>query len=528
MEQQSNSRRLTTVLAADVVAYSKMTARNEEHAVRLVSRRFATATAFVQQHDGRVFNTAGDALMAEFSSPVEAVRCAVEIQEAMRTANELAGEEDRLQLRIGINVGDVMVSGGDLLGDGVNVAARLEGLALAGGICVSSSVYEQLIGKLTLGAEDLGEQQVKNMPRPIRAYRLTPQGAPPVRSGGQRRLVTRLVLPALGIAAVGTVAWFAARWLEPPASAPAKVSASTTTPAAAVTATAPAPVSPPAAPSRRRLIPEAIPFIDDRGQERVRETYLPSLAAKALAISALGHYGWATQRVDEAAARQNALDSCTTSLKRTTPNPPAFANCSVYAFDNDVVWTFRPPLLPPQPWAATNRSSAPVQLDPAKTPNVSASARQSIASGYMPAKAAKAIALGRGGAITHVWNRASDFAAMRAALESCGFQAQRPCFVYALGDQVIVRVPEIARIVDVFAADDLAGASDADRRRIATTFVPDADWRALAVGRNGRIGLGLRQAGEQQAIDQAMRACEQAGGLECTLVAIGPFKVSLR
>jgi class 3 adenylate cyclase len=134
MEQRENARRLTTVLATDVVAYSKMTARNEEHAVRLVRQRFATASIFIEQHDGRVFNTAGDALLAEFASPVEAVRCAIEIQEAMRTANELAPEDNRLQLRIGINLGDVMVSGTDLLGDGVNVAARLEGLAPAGGI----------------------------------------------------------------------------------------------------------------------------------------------------------------------------------------------------------------------------------------------------------------------------------------------------------------------------------------------------------------------------------------------------------
>ena len=200
MQQQGNTRRLTTVLATDVVSYSKMTGRNEEHTIRLVRQRFATVTTFVQQHDGRVFNTAGDALLAEFASPVEAVRCAIEVQEAMRTANQLADEADRLQLRIGINLGDVIVSGSDLLGDGVNIAARLESLAPAGGICVSASVYDQLVGKLTLGAEDLGNQQVKNIERPIRAYRLTAEGAPPViASPPPVRLKARIVIAVLSI-----------------------------------------------------------------------------------------------------------------------------------------------------------------------------------------------------------------------------------------------------------------------------------------------------------------------------------------
>jgi class 3 adenylate cyclase len=536
MEQRDNTRRLTTVLAADVVGYSKMTARNEEHALRLVRQRFATATIFIDQHDGRVFNTAGDALLAEFASPVEAVRTAIEIQEAMRTANELAAEDNRLQLRIGINLGDVMVSGKDLLGDGVNVAARLEGLAPAGGICVSSAVYEQLIGKLTLGAEDLGEQHVKNIPRPIRAYRLTAQGAPPAPPPAPptpptRRLKARVIVPVLGaLVVLGAAAVIAVRWFAAPA--PGATVAAAPPPPAQAAASGPAqpprPAPPPSPPARRVLVPEAIPFIDDRSQERVRTAYLPAPGSKALAISPLGHFAWASQRIDEASARKEALDTCNASQKRATPNPPAYANCAIYAVDNDIVWTLRPPPMPPRPWVAATRPTPPIKLDPTGTPIISPGARQGTATGYVPAPGAKAIAIGRGGANIHVWGRASDLAAMRAALENCGFQAGRPCFIYALGDEVVVRVPEIARIVDVLTFDDLGGVSDADRQRITATYLPDADWRALAIGRNGRIGLGLRQAGEQQAIDQALRACEQAGGLECTLAAVGPFKVAAR
>lgn len=536
MRQQGNTRRLTTVLATDVVSYSKMTGRDEEHAIRLVRQRFATVTTFVQQHDGRVFNTAGDALLAEFASPVEAVRCAVEVQEAMRTANQLADESDRLQLRIGINLGDVIVSGSDLLGDGVNVAARLEALATAGGICVSASVYDQLVGKLTLGAEDLGNQQVKNIERPIRAYRLTAEGAPPTMAGP--RPVWRLKMPvAVSLLAILVVAGSAVVFLTtdiPGAwkSAPAPTAATTTPQAAPQPAAStprapgPGPSSPPTE-ARRALVPEAIPFVDDRGQERIRNTYIPLLPSKALAISSFGHYAWASQRIDETVARKEALANCTAVLNRVTPNPPSYAACSVYAVEQDIVWTFRPPPMPPRPWVAANRPVPSAKLDPTKTPLTSDRVRKSTASEYLPRAPSKAMAMGRGGVILHVWSRSSDLAAMRAALEGCGYRTQRPCFIYALNDELVVRLPQLSRIVDVLTMDDLV-MSDTDRQRIEATYLPDADWRALAVGKNGRVGVGLRAAGEQQAMDQAIRNCEQSGGLECTLVAVGPFKVALR
>jgi class 3 adenylate cyclase len=521
MNAEGKTRRLTTVLATDVVGYSAMTARDEDHTVRLVRQRFATVANFVERHEGRVFNTAGDALLAEFASPVEAVRCALEVQEAMRTANQLADENDRLQLRIGVNLGDVIVSGDDLLGDGVNIASRLESIAPVGGVCVSASVYDQLVGKLTLGAEDLGEQHVKNIPRPIRAYRLTPQGSAPlppasppasVRPARKVRFALVASIAAL-LAAAGAAALTLPSLLAPAPPPPV---------AAAPAATAAEP------PRRLALVPEDIPFLDDRAQERIRASYLRALDAKALAISPVGHYGWATQRVDETAARKEALANCSDSLKRALPGHSQQVACMVYAVGDDVVWTFKPPPMPPQPWVPPGRPAPATALDPTKTPLVSDSTRRTTASGYMPAPASKAMAIGRNGSNFHTWNRATDTAAMRAALQSCGYLAQRPCFVYALNDEVVVRVPEIAKTVDVLAQDDLAGVSDADRQRIESAYLTALDWRALAVGRNGRIGLATRAASEQQAIDQALRNCQDGGGLDCGLVAIGPFKVSMR
>ena len=526
METGGKTRRLTTVLATDVVGYSAMTARDEDHAVRLVRQRFATVANFVERHEGRVFNTAGDALLAEFASPVEAVRCALEVQEAMRTANQLADEADRLQLRIGVNLGDVIVNGNDLLGDGVNIASRLESIAPVGGVCVSASVYDQLVGKLTLGAEDLGEQHVKNIPRPIRAYRLTAEGRPPAppEPGPPSRPARKVRFALVASIAAILVAAGAAALTLPSLFAPAPA------PASPPVAAAPPPAPAQQPPARQALVPEDIPFLDDRAQERVRTAYLRALDSKALAISPVGIYGWATQRVDEATARTEALDTCTATLKRALPNHQPQYACALYAIGNEVVWTFRPPPMPPQPWVAPGRpaNATPTPLDPAKTPLISDGARRTTASGYLPAPASKALAIGRGGNHQHVWNRATDGAAMRAALQACGFLSQRPCFVYALNDEVVVRVPETVKIVDVLAQDDLSGVSDADRQRIETAYMTALDWRALAIARNGRIGLSVRAASEQQAIDQALRSCQDAGGLDCGLAAIGPFKVSTR
>ena len=169
-------RRLTAILAADAVGFSRQMGENEEGTLQVLAAQRAIIDRLIVAHEGRIFGTAGDSVLAEFASSVEAVRCAVEIQEALQTRNESAPESQRLEFRIGINLGDVMVDGADILGDGVNVAARLESIADPGGICISSSVYDQIMGKLSLGFVDLGEQSLKNITRPIRVYRFDRSG----------------------------------------------------------------------------------------------------------------------------------------------------------------------------------------------------------------------------------------------------------------------------------------------------------------------------------------------------------------
>lgn len=171
------NRRLTCILAADAVGYSKQMGLDEEGTIRVLAAHRSVIDGIIAFHQGRIVSTAGDSVLAEFSSAVEAVRCAVEIQDALKTRNDSLPERRQMQFRVGVNLGDVVVKDDDLLGDGVNVAARLETIAEPGGICISSSVYDQITGKLDLGFQDIGEQSLKNIARPIRVYRVSGVGA---------------------------------------------------------------------------------------------------------------------------------------------------------------------------------------------------------------------------------------------------------------------------------------------------------------------------------------------------------------
>lgn len=174
MASSAAERKLTTILAADVVGYSQLMATDEEATLTTFQAYSRVVEELVSNHHGRIFNTAGDAILAEFPSAVEGVRCAITIQEDLRIRNSQLAEDKQVWLRIGINIGDVMIDKQDLFGDGVNIAARLEGLAETGGICISGSVFDQVKNKLSFAFDDIGLQKVKNIPDPIPAYKVVP------------------------------------------------------------------------------------------------------------------------------------------------------------------------------------------------------------------------------------------------------------------------------------------------------------------------------------------------------------------
>ena len=179
----SQTRRLAAILAADVAGYSRLMGADEEGTLeRLKALRRELVDPTIAKHKGRIVNTTGDGLLVEFASIVDAVRCAVQVQQAMSERDAGAGRDNRIELRIGINLGDVIVEGDDLYGDGVNIAARIEALADAGGVFVSNTVYDHVRDRLPFVFEDLGEKQVKNIARPVRVYRvrdLASKAAPP-------------------------------------------------------------------------------------------------------------------------------------------------------------------------------------------------------------------------------------------------------------------------------------------------------------------------------------------------------------
>ncbi len=172
MEASELERRLVAILAADVEGYSRLMHADEEATMATLSVRRLVIDNLVSAHRGRIANTAGDSVLAEFGSVLDAVSCAVEIQKAMIQANEAEPDLLSMRLHIGINLGDVMVKDGDLFGDGVNVAARIEGLVKGGEICLSRGVRDHLRHRGGMVFEDLGEQLVKNIAHPIRAFRL--------------------------------------------------------------------------------------------------------------------------------------------------------------------------------------------------------------------------------------------------------------------------------------------------------------------------------------------------------------------
>jgi adenylate cyclase len=179
MEAPSLERKLVAILAADVEGYSRMMEIDEEGTLATLSAHRAITDELIAHHGGRIFNTAGDSVLAEFASVFAAVDCAVEMQRELAFANGPLDEDKRLKFRIGINVGDVMVKDGDIFGDGVNIAARLEGLAEPGGICISRGVRDQIRHKLPHMFEDLGEQAVKNIAQPVRCFRILPREGKP-------------------------------------------------------------------------------------------------------------------------------------------------------------------------------------------------------------------------------------------------------------------------------------------------------------------------------------------------------------
>jgi adenylate cyclase len=540
-------RKIAAILAADIAGYSRLVAEDEEETLRRLASYRSVTDDFIARYGGRIFNTAGDAVLAEFPSAVEAVRCAIDIQESLRTRNMAYPPSRQMSFRIGITIGDVVERDGDLLGDGVNIAARLEGLAEVGGICVSRAVHEQVANKLSVQFADIGAQEVKNIPTPVHAYMVamrredgtysTPQlkrkpGAGP--NWMWPAAVAAVCIVAIGVGgfvylsairkpnapptpAVATAASTpAAPTPVPPVISPATAPAVPATPAPALER---APPPAPSVPQGEKLVLEAIPFVSERMRATLANEYVPAADHKALAIST-GPIGFVTSQQSDEAARNAALELC---QKRAETFQPV-RKCEIYAVGDTVAYAHGRPPLPPKPWIPSD-TSIQKPFSGKEMPLVREAGKATLEKGFGPARKGKAVAVGPGGQFAFYVNQETPEEAARRALENCGFVTGVPCMVVAVDDVFVVPVPATLKAIGFFrAAGNSAVAAEARddvARRLGSA---GSGWNVLAVGASGRPGLALKGTNEQEAVNDALGNCAKQDR-DCHVIAIGPFLV---
>ena len=537
-------RKIAAIFAADIAGYSRLVAEDEEETLRRLASYRAVTDDFIAKSGGRIFNTAGDAVLAEFPSAVEAVRCAIDIQESLRTRNMAYPPSRQMSFRIGITIGDVVERDGDLLGDGVNIAARLEGLAEVGGICVSRAVHEQVANKLSVQFADIGAQEVKNIPTPVHAYMVamrrddgtyaTPQvrKPPAPKATATPNWMWPLAVTVVSVVAIGVAGFLYFTRLEMPGrssetvsagnnAAPAPVPSAAPVAAAAPTVpTAPASPPPPPIASSERFAAETVPFVGDRARIALAKEYAPAADFKAFALNNAGVNAFVVAQPSEEAAKSAAVEQC----QKRAEAVQSPRKCEVYAVGNTVVSMYGHPPLPPTPWIVHDPSTER-PLVAAEVPLVREGQRKSIEERYMRGRKSKAIAVGPGGQMFFFFNQDSPEEAARRTLESCGAVAGVACKIVVVDDVFVVPVPTTLKVTGFFQpvghSSIVAEARDDVSRQLAAA---SDGWNAVAVGAAGRPGLALKAANESNAVNQALGNCAKRDS-DCHVIAIGPFSV---
>jgi class 3 adenylate cyclase len=501
--QPEMRRKLAVILASDVAGYSRLVGADEEDTVRRFRQAASAFSERVQRYRGRVFNTAGDAILAEFESAVDATRCAIDIQGANNAQNVELDPPRKLLFRIGIAIGDVLVcDNGDLLGDGVNVAARLEGIAEPGGICVSEDVKIHVVNKVSAGFVDLGEQTLKNISRGIRAYRI---GA----SAGKTPLPVARFLGSLAgrLSVSGAIATAALL-----AVSGAVLVVQHLSPFRATTVSPPAAVSPPSlAGVDHQFDPASVPLVTDRVRNSLVD-YARQPDFKAIAIS---HIGWGVSSglPDSVGAERDALDRC----RRRDPN----GDCRIYAVGDKVVW----PQLPAPLSADFHPEPLNIPLLQADLAIVKGAPTAAGLDAFLKAKDHKALAVSDAG-FSSMTDRADRAEAIRLAVERCSDFAKSRCLLVSVDGLLAVQIPRSYGIVRPYTLASEIEMSEADKERIGQIY-GGKDWRALAKGGSGRWYAVNAAESEMGAADRVLQDCRQAE-TQCQLRAIGNFRIDTR
>jgi adenylate cyclase len=483
-------RTLTVILASDVAGYSRLVACREEETVQRFHQAASVFADLVKKYQGTVFNTAGDAILAKFDSAVDAARCAIDIQDANSAQNASIAEPEKLLFRIGIAIGDVLVAeNGDLLGDAVNVAARLESLAEPGGICISEDVRSQVLNKIRLDVVDLGDQNLRNIPRAIRVFKLVSNaaGLSERRQARARKSVAGFPIAwlASGLAVVGILAAAVLVW----------------NPHDLMSARAEQPFD-----------ASRIPLVTDRVRESL-SGYDQEPDFKAIAISREG-WGVAFGAADAASARREALGRCRTRDQK--------GYCRIYAIGNKVVGV--PPVLP----LPADMRAEP--LDIPLTEDDGALIRWAIPAdrlaAYLNEKGRRALAISQSGYWLNHSKPPNGIEAGRLAVERCSDSFQTPCLLLSVDGFLTVQLPRSYEIVRPFTLAGEKGMTEADKQRIGEIYV-GKDWRALAKGGSKKWYAVGNAMSEQAAVAQVLKACRNVEP-KCTLHAIGNFRVGMR
>lgn len=545
-------RKIAAIFAADIAGYSRLVAEDEEETLRRLASYREVIDDFIAKAGGRIFNTAGDAVLAEFPSAVDAVRCAIDIQESLRTRNMAYPPSRQMSFRIGITIGDVVERNGDLLGDGVNIAARLEGLAEVGGICVSRAVHEQVANKLSVQFADIGAQEVKNIPTPVHAYMMAMRrddgtyAKPQLKKAAAKVAAAPvwmwpLVVAVVSIAAIGVSGFLYNTRLKQTATVAAPAVSSGSTPTATTAAPTPMPTqlakapmmpmnagaamapmpapSPSAAPMTGKFNADSVPFINERVRNYLAGDYSAAGDHKAFALNIGGFTGSALNQGSEEAARSAALEQC----QKRADAAQSPRRCELYAVGDNVVYTHGKPPMPPAPHfrhdPMTERTFASKDF-----PIVREQQKVRLENMFVPAAKSRSVALGPGGQYFMVLGASSADDAARRSLESCGAIAGVACLVVAVDDNFVVPIPTLFRITGFFnAASNASIVADA-RGEVMRKLTDAMGWNAVAVAAAGRPGLGLKAADEQTAVDTALADCARRAS-DCHVIAIGPFAV---
>jgi adenylate cyclase len=536
-------RKIAAIFAADIAGYSRLVSEDEEETLRRLASYRSVIDDFIAKAGGRIFNTAGDAVLAEFPSAVEAVRCAIDIQESLRTRNMAYPPSRQMAFRIGITIGDVVERDGDLLGDGVNIAARLEGLAEVGGICVSRAVHEQVANKLSVQFADIGAQEVKNIPTPVHAYMVamrredgtlsTPQVKKPLgkASAGAPNWMWPLVVGVVSIVAIGVAGflYFTKLELTPgekqvatteKASAPSAKPIPSPSQLLAATAPAPPPPGPPPIPSGEKLVAENVPFIGGRARANLANEYMQGADYKAFALTVGGTPGFVVGQPSEEAAKTAALELCQKRADNFTPQ----RRCELYAVGNTMIYQHGRPPMPPAPWVRHDASTER-PFDAKAMPMLRDAGLARLESAFVPGRKSKSVVLGPTGQMYYNFNQDNVDDSVRRNLETCGAVVGVACMVVAVDDVFVVPVPTLMKVTGFFRAANNASIVTDQRDEIARKLADaSTGWNAIAVGTAGRPGLSVKAASEQDAINEALGNCVKRDS-DCHVIAIGPFAV---